>query len=69
MSQKETMKRVLNYIKKYWFMLVMSLLLAALTVVLTLYIPILTGDAVDLLLGKGQVEWQVFLPSCSASEL
>ena len=56
MSQKETMKRVLNYIKKYWFMLVMSLLLAALTVVLTLYIPILTGDAVDLLLGKGQVD-------------
>ena len=37
-------------------MLVMSLLLAALTVVLTLYIPILTGDAVDLLLGKGQVD-------------
>ena len=56
MSQKETMKKVLSYIKKYWFMVILSLLLAAVTVVLTLYIPILTGDAVDLIVGKGLVD-------------
>lgn len=56
MSQKETMVKVLRYIKKYWFMVALSLILAAVTVVLTLYVPILTGDAVDLLLGKGLVD-------------
>lgn len=38
-------------------MVIASLLLAALTVVLTLYIPILTGDAVDLIVGKGAVDF------------
>ncbi|WP_318709353.1 ABC transporter ATP-binding protein [Candidatus Acetatifactor stercoripullorum] len=56
MSQKETMKRVLRYIKKYRLVVALSLLLAAVTVALTLYIPILTGDAVDLIVGKGQVD-------------
>ena len=50
------MKRVLKYIRKYTPALVLSLLLAGLTVLLTLYIPILTGNAVDLIIGKGQVD-------------
>ena len=54
-NNKETMKRVLKYIRKYTPALVLSLLLAGLTVLLTLYIPILTGNAVDLIIGKGQV--------------
>lgn len=58
MSKFSTAKKVLNYIKKYWFMVGLSLVLAAVTVILTLYIPILTGDAVDLLLGKGMVDMQ-----------
>lgn len=58
MSKFSTAKKVLNYIKKYWFMVGLSLILAAVTVILTLYIPILTGDAVDLLLGKGLVDMQ-----------
>jgi len=56
MKQKETLKKVLQYIKKYWFAVVLSLILAATSVVLTLYIPILTGDAVDLIIGKNQVD-------------
>lgn len=56
MDRKETMKRVFGYIKKYWLMALLSLLLAGVTVVLTLYIPILTGDAVDLIIDKGRVD-------------
>ena len=55
-SQKETIGKVLRYIRKYWLFVGISLLLAALTVAATLYIPILTGDAVDLLLGPGKVD-------------
>ncbi len=55
-NNKATMKRVLKYIRKYTPALVLSMLLAGLTVLLTLYIPILTGNAVDLIIGKGQVD-------------
>ena len=55
-NNKETMKRVLKYIRKYTPALVLSLLLAGLTVLLTLYIPILTGNVVDLIIGEGQVD-------------
>ena len=55
-NNKATMKRVLKYIRKYTPALVLSLLLAGLTVLLTLYIPILTGNAVNLIIGKGQVD-------------
>ncbi len=57
-NQKETILKVLRYIHKYWLYVGASLLLAALTVAATLYIPILTGDAVDLLLGPGMVDMQ-----------
>ncbi len=56
-GQMATVGKVLNYIRKYWLLVGLSLILAAVTVVLTLYIPILTGDAVDLLLGKGAVDF------------
>lgn len=58
MSQKETLFKVLRYIKKYWLIVALSLILAALTVLSTLYIPILTGDAVDLIVDKGLVDMQ-----------
>ena len=57
MTQKETIKKVLHYIRRYWFFLIVSLVLALITVVLTLYVPILTGQAVDLIVGKGQVDF------------
>ena len=57
-SQKDTIKSVLGYIKKYYFFIALSLIFAAVTVVLTLYLPILTGDAVDMMLGKGKVDFR-----------
>ncbi len=56
LDRKVTWRKVFQYIGKYWFMVVLSLLLAAVTVALTLYIPILTGDAVDLMIDKGLVD-------------
>ncbi len=56
MKQKDTILKVLRYIRKYQFQVILSLALAALTVALTLYIPILTGDAVDLIVDKGLVD-------------
>lgn len=57
-GQMKTLKQVMNYIRRYWLLVGLSLILAAVTVILTLYIPILTGDAVDLLLGKGAVDFE-----------
>ena len=56
LDKKTTWKRVFRYVRKYWFAIVASFLLAATTVALTLYLPILTGDAVDLMLEPGAVD-------------
>ena len=56
-GQRETLVKVLRYIRKYWFYLAVSLLMAALTVTLTLYLPILTGRVIDLIMGKGDVDF------------
>lgn len=56
-GQKETILKVLQYIKKYWIYLALSILMAALTVVLTLYLPILTGRVIDLIIDKGRVDF------------
>lgn len=56
-QQKTTIGKVLRYIKKYWMYLGISIFLAAVTVALTLYIPILTGRAVDLIVAKGLVDF------------
>ena len=56
-EQSETLKKVLRYLKQYWFFLALSFGLAAITVASTLYIPLLTGDAVDCVIGKGQVDF------------
>lgn len=58
MSNKDTLKKVLAYIRKYSFWIFVSIILAALTVALTLYIPILIGDAIDLIIGKGDVDFR-----------
>ncbi|MDY3919591.1 MAG: ABC transporter ATP-binding protein [Candidatus Limivivens sp.] len=55
--QKETLKKVLRYLKKYRIYLILSILMAAVTVTLTLYLPRLTGNAIDLILSKGQVDF------------
>lgn len=56
-SQKATIGKVLHYIRKYWIYLVLSIIMAALTVTLTLYLPILTGRVIDLILDKGMVDF------------
>ena len=56
-SQSATMRRVLRYIRPYLPMLALSLVLALITVALTLYVPILVGRAVDCLLGVGAVDF------------
>lgn len=58
-NQKETIRKVLDYIRKYWWLMLISLLFAAVTVVLTLYLPILTGDAVDAMVEAGGVNFQI----------
>ncbi len=57
MNQKETMIKVLRYIKKYWLFVGFSLIFAAITVVCTLYVPILTGDAIDLIIKEKKVDF------------
>ena len=49
-QQKETLVKVLKYMKPYRFLLIAAIVMAAVSVVFTLYLPILTGDAVDVLL-------------------
>ena len=56
-SQSATLRRVLRYIRPYLPMLALSLVLALITVALTLYVPILVGRAVDCLLGVGAVDF------------
>lgn len=53
----QTLRRILQYIKGYWPTVLLSLSLAVATVALTLYIPILTGRAVDQIIGAGQVDF------------
>ena len=49
-NQKETLLKVLAYIRPYKFLMALTIIMAAVSVALTLYLPILTGDAVDLLI-------------------
>ena len=55
--QKATVKRVLQFIKPYQILMWFSLLFALVTVVTTLYAPIVTGNAIDLIIDKGRVDF------------
>lgn len=57
-----TMKKVLGYIGRYKLLLPLSMLLALVTVALTLYVPILIGDAIDMIIDKGAVDFDGILP-------
>ena len=56
-NQKEIFGKVLRYVRPYWVGLVLSLTLATLTVVMSLYIPILVGDAIDCIVDMGKVDF------------
>lgn len=51
------LKRILKYIKPYMFFVVASIFFAAVSAILSLFLPVFTGDAVDMIIGKGQVDW------------
>ena len=57
-----TIKKVLGAIKKYRLLLGISILLALITVGFTLYIPIIIGEAIDSIVGKGRVDFDAILP-------
>ena len=54
----DALKKVLSRIAAYRFWVVLSLAMAAAVVALTLYVPVLTGNAIDLIVGKGQVDFE-----------
>lgn len=61
-SRKNTLRRVLRYVGRYKGYLLLSLALCVVTVASTLYVPILTGNAVDLMLGAGEVDFAALWP-------
>ena len=54
-AERGTLKKVLMYLKPYWSLVALSILLSAVTVALTLYVPVLIGRAIDQIIGPGQV--------------
>jgi ATP-binding cassette subfamily B protein len=64
-APKGTLRRALTYLKGYRRYLLFSLLLALVSVALTLYLPVLIGDAIDCIVDKGRVDfdtvWALFV--------
>jgi len=59
-KKNSTLSSVLQYIKKYYGLLICSMVFAFLSVILMLYIPIVVGDAIDLIVGPGTVDKRIF---------
>ncbi len=57
MNNRETVKKILTYISNYKLYVIGSFVFAAISVVLTLYVPIMIGEGVDLILDKGAVDF------------
>lgn len=62
MKQKEIIIKVLRYIKGYRWYLIFSVILAVVTVALTLYIPVLVGNAIDCIVDAGNVDFEKIMP-------
>ena len=60
-AQKDTFVKVLRYLKPYWFYLGLSLVFATVSGALTLYVPKLTGRAIDHIIGAGKVDFPAVL--------
>ena len=56
-----TLKRVMTYLRPYWKDMVGSLFFALLTVIAALIVPIYCGNAIDEMIGQGQVHWEGIL--------
>ena len=57
-NNKETVRKVLRYLRAYKWLFLLSLILAAIVVGLTIYVPILIGQAIDLAVGRGNVDFE-----------
>lgn len=57
MKNKNTFAKVLSYVSRYWFYVLCSLGFAAVSAVLALYVPVIIGDAIDLIVTKGVVDF------------
>lgn len=57
-NNREVLKRILNHIKRYRIMVILSFICAAISVAATLYAPILTGKAIDLIVEPGKVDFE-----------
>ena len=57
--KKDTIKKVFKLIGKYRIMLYLSIILAGVSVLLQLYVPILFGQAIDGIIGKGKVDFSI----------
>ena len=57
--KKGTLKKVLRYAARYKFLIYLSMLLAVITALLSLYVPILAGRAIDHIIGKGNVDFNI----------
>ena len=56
-NNKDTIRRVLQLIRPYWWQVILCLVLASVTVAATLYVPIVTGDGIDYMIGEGRVDF------------
>lgn len=61
-GNKETYSRIFELIKPYWYLIALSLVFALVSVALTLYAPVLTGQGIDLIIGKGNVDFTGLAP-------
>ncbi len=61
-AEKGTLKKVLKYLQPYWALVALSVLLSAVIVALTLYVPVLIGRAIDHIIGPGKVDFAAILP-------
>ena len=59
---RKTLATVLRYLRRYRWHIVLSVLLAAISVGLTLYTPIVIGDAIDCIIDQGNVNFEAILP-------
>ena len=57
--KKETLKKVLRYAARYKVLIYLSMVLAVITALLSLYVPILAGRAIDHIIGKGNVDFTI----------
>lgn len=61
-ARTDTLKKVLKLLGPYKFLLALTMLFSAVTVALTLYVPVLIGRTIDLIIGKGRVDFLLISP-------